>query len=65
VVQFQCRLLQIQRRKRLRLPAPGTQIIVRKWLDGSVHVFTKDNSELFVEELNERPKKDKEEALSA
>lgn len=65
VVQFERRLLQIRRQKRLRLPAPGTQVIVRKWLDGSVHVFTKDNTELLVEELDTRPKKDEEEALSA
>ena len=65
VVQFECRLLQIQKQKRLRLPAPGTQVIVRKWLDGSVHVFTKNNTELLVAELHTRPKKNEEEALSA
>lgn len=65
VVQFERRLLQIKRQKRLRLPAPGTQVIVRKWLDGSVHVFTKHNTELLVEELHTRPKKNEEEALSA
>lgn len=65
VVQFERRLLQIQRQKRVRLPAPRTQVIVRKWLDGSVHVFTKDNKELLVEELNVRPKKNEEIALSA
>ena len=65
VVQFERRLLQIKRQKRIRLPAPGTQVIVRKWLDGSVHVFTKNNTELLVEELHTRPKKNEEEALSA
>lgn len=65
VVQFERRLLQIRRQKRTRLPAPGTQVIVRKWLDGSLHVFTKENKELLVEELDTRPKKNEEEALSA
>jgi transposase len=65
VVQFERRLLQIQRQNRVRLPAPGTQVIVRKWLDGTVHLFSKDNTELLVEELETRPKKDEEEALSA
>ena len=65
VVQFERRLLQIQRQKRVRLPAPGSQVIVRKWLDGSSHVFTKDNTELLVEELEVRPKKNEEDALSA
>jgi len=67
VVQFERRLLQIQRRKRFRLPAPGSQVIVRKWLDGSLHVFTKDNTELLVEELETRPKpkQNEEDALSA
>ncbi len=65
VVQFERKLLQIQRQKRIRLPAPGTQVIVRKWLDGSVHVFTKDSTELLVEELHTRPKKNEEEPLSA
>jgi hypothetical protein len=50
MVQFERRLLQIQR---------------QKWLDGSVHVFTKNNTELLVEELHTRPKKNEEEALSA
>jgi len=54
VVQFKRRLLQIKRHKRVRLPAPGTQVVVRTWLDGSIHVFTKDNEELLVEELNIR-----------
>jgi len=65
VVQFERRLLQIQQQKRARLPAPGTQVIVRKWLDGSVHVFSKNNTELLVEELHARPRKHEEEALSA
>jgi transposase len=65
VVQFERRLLQIRRQKRTRLPAPKTQVIVRKWLDGSLHVFTKGNKELLVEELYTRPKKNEEEALSA
>jgi transposase len=65
VVQFERKLLQIQRQKRGRLPAPGTQVIVRKWLDGSVHVFTKENTELLVEELEVRSKKNEEDALSA
>lgn len=65
VVQCERRLLQIQRQKRLHLPAPGTQVIVRKWLDGSVHVFTNNSKELLVEELDTRPKRNEEEALSA
>lgn len=65
VVQFERRLLQIRRQKRVRLPAPGTQVIVRRWLDGSVHVFTKANKELLVEELQARPRKNEEDALSA
>ena len=65
VVQFERSLLQIRRQKRLRLPAPGTQVIVRKWLDRSVHVFAKEDTELLVEELEVRPKKNKQQALSA
>jgi len=65
VVQFERKLLQIRRQKRTRLPAPGTQVIVRKWLDGSIHVFTTDNQELLVEELDTRPRKNEEAALSA
>lgn len=65
VVQFERRLLQIKRQKRVRLPAPGTQVIVRKWLHGSVHVFSKNNTKLLVKELHARPKNHEEEALSA
>lgn len=65
VVQFESRLLQIQRQKRVRLPAPGTRVIVRKWLDGSVHVFTNENTELLVEELGLGAKNNEEGALSA
>ena len=65
VVQFERRLFQIQRQKRRRLMAPGTQIRVHRWLDGSLHFFTTDRHELLVEEITQRPKKEQEEARSA
>lgn len=65
VVQFENRLFQIQRQKRRRLMAPGTQIRVHKWLDGSLHFFTADRHELLVEEIIQRPRKQQEEARSA
>jgi transposase-like protein len=65
VVQFETRLFQIQRQKRRRLMAPGTQIRVHKWLDGSLHFFTTDRHELLVQEITQRPKKEQEEARSA
>jgi len=57
-------LVQIQREKRRRLPAPGTPVTVQKWLDGSLH-FLHNNKELLVEEIRQRPKKQEERALSA
>jgi len=64
VLQFERQLFQIQREKRRRLPAPGTPVIVQKWLDGSVH-FLHNMQELLVEEVCPRPKKQEEQALSA
>jgi len=65
VILFQRGLYQIQRQKRRRLPTPGTQVMVHRWLDGSLHFFTKGGKELLVEELQERPKKEAPTALSA
>lgn len=49
VLQFERRLYQIPRRLRHR-PQPGGRVVVRKWLDGSVHFYWKDKP-LLVEEL--------------
>lgn len=49
VLQFERRLYQIPRRLRHR-PQPGGRVLVRKWLDGSVHFYWKDKP-LLVEEL--------------
>jgi len=65
VVQFERRLLQIRRQKRGRLLTPGTQVIVCRWLDESVHLLTKTNEELLVEEIEARPNKNEKDALSA
>lgn len=50
VLQFQRRLYQIPPRLRTT-PRPGDQVIVRKWLDGSVHFYWK-NKPLLVEEIS-------------
>ena len=64
VVQFDRRPFQIQREERRRLPAPGTQVTVQKWLYDSVH-FLRNNKELLVVEILRKPKKQEEQALSA
>lgn len=47
-----------------RKPVPGNRIIVRRWLDKSVHFFFKDK-ELLVRELKQRYEKEKAYSLSA
>ena len=64
VLQFERQLFQIQCEKRRRCPAPGTPVIVQKWLDGSVH-FLHNMQDLLVEEICPKPKKQEEQALSA
>ncbi len=49
VLQFERRLYQIPRGLRHR-PRPTDKVVVRKWLDGSVHFYWKDKP-LLVEEL--------------
>jgi hypothetical protein len=39
VVQSENVLYQIRKRRRRRLPAPGSQVMVPKWLDDSLHVL--------------------------
>lgn len=60
VVQFQSRLFQLKPHKRKPMPRPGSQATVRKWLDGSIHIFTKNDTELLVEEITPKTPKHKE-----
>lgn len=62
VLRFESRFYQIKRCKR-KLPWPGTRVIVRKWLDHSIHFFW-NKKELRVEEIVP-PKKKERSALSA
>lgn len=63
VLQFERRLYQIPRRLRHR-PRPTDKVVVRKWLDGSVHFYWKDKP-LLVEELILPQPKEVPAALSA
>jgi transposase len=55
VLQFERRLYQIPRRLRHR-PQPGGRVVVRKWLDGSVHFYWKDKPLLVQELILPQPK---------
>jgi transposase len=55
VLQFERRLYQIPRRIRHR-PQPGGRVVVRKWLDGSVHFYWKDKPLLVEEHVLPQPK---------
>jgi len=63
VLQFERRLYQIPRRLRHR-PRPTDKVVVRKWLDDSVHFYWKDKP-LLVEELILPQAKEVPAALSA
>jgi transposase len=63
VLQYQRRLYQIPSRLRQR-PRPGDRVVVRRWLDGSVHCYWKDKS-LPVEEIQVSQPKEVPESLSA
>ena len=65
VVNFEHTLYQIQREKRRRLPASGSQVTVHKWLDGSVHIFTKNGKELLTEVITRHSRKEASEPISA
>ena len=57
VVQHEGRLYQLVKEPRKRLPEPGARVTVRRWLDGSVHIFWQ-NKELTVREITQRPGKE-------
>ncbi len=63
VLQFERHLYQIPPRTRHR-PRPTDRVVVRKWLDGSVHFYWKDKP-LLVEEIPLPPAKEVPESLSA
>jgi len=63
VLQFQRRLYQIPPRLRT-MPHPGDKIVVRKWLDDSVHFYWK-NKPLLVEEISMAKLKERPANLSA
>jgi hypothetical protein len=63
VLQFQRRLYQIPSRLRAK-PRPGDRVVVRKWLDDSVHFYWKEKP-LLVEEIPIIPPKEISASLSA
>ena len=65
VVQFEQTLYQIQRQKRHRLPAPGSQVMVHKWLDATVHIFTNDGKELLTQQIVRPTKEEEDESTPA
>ena len=48
VIRYENRLFQIERTARVR-PSPGTKLIVRRWLDGSIHILWKTSRLDFTE----------------
>jgi len=63
IVQIDCKSYQILNDNKIR-PRPGKKVIVRRWLDGSVHCFFKDK-ELLVEEYKTNNTKNNVSSLSA
>lgn len=63
VLQFERRLYRLPPRTRGR-PQPGQKVVVRKWLDGSVHFYWK-NKPLLVEEIRLPQGKEVPDSLSA
>jgi transposase len=64
VVQFENSLYQIQKRRRRKPPAPGSQVMVHKWLDGSVHLFS-NGKELQTERIQQPTRKEDAESVPA
>ena len=65
VVQFERKLFQLKPHRRHKPPKPGSLVTVRKWLDGSVHIFGKDSHELVAEQIPVQPKTKEEAKLTA
>lgn len=63
VLQFASKCFQILKDKRLR-PYPGSRVIVRQWLDNSLHFFWK-NKELLVQEIEIKQRKEAAKRLTA
>jgi len=65
VVLFNTEQYQLVKEERRALPKPGDRVTVRRWLDGSVHIFLKDR-ELVVKKIAKtKEKEENAEALSA
>ena len=63
IVQIDCVCYQILKDNKLR-PLPGNKVIVRCWLDDSMHFFFKEK-ELLVKEYTEKKRKENASSLSA
>lgn len=63
VIQFESHLFQINKDS-LPRPRPGDKVTVRKWLDGSIHIYWK-NKPLLVQEILIPKKKERHPRLSA
>lgn len=63
VIQFEKRLFQIDKDS-LPRPHPGNKVILRKWLDDSIHFYWK-KEELFVKEITKTKKKENYPRVSA
>lgn len=57
VVQYGGKLYQLIKQERKRLPRPESSVTVRRWLDGSVHVFW-ENKELEISMISKTSKKE-------
>jgi len=64
VVQFENALYQIRKRRRGKPPAPGSQVMVHRWLDGSVHLFS-NGKELQIERIHQPTRKEDAESIPA
>jgi hypothetical protein len=63
VIQIEGKCFQILRSNKIK-PKPGDKVIVRKWLDGTLHFFHKEK-EFLVEEYTKMAKKEDAGSLSA
>ena len=64
VVQFENSLYQIHKRRRRKPPAPGSQVMVHKWLDGTVHVYS-NAKELQIEKIKHPVQKEDAQSIPA
>jgi transposase len=55
-ITLEAQFVQLERSAGSLLPSPGQHVIVRRWLDGSLHIFWKDH-ELTFSILNAKPKR--------